>query len=348
MKKSLCILLSLISMGYAGNPTASDLIQNYQQVMKKIESVSYDYHLLCKQHDSAIPSPQIVKREVKVKTDGNRVDHRARIWANYADRNNPDIESVVPRERSFLWDGDSLYTYRWMSEKGNTNSQAFIEPNDKEKQAHLAIDDASSPLRGVMGGDFDRIDSILYNSDSLKVLNKKKKVGASECYVLQANGKYGKYKVWLDPEHGYHIAKARVFKKQDDIAWRNMPLGPRMAENERRKSSGGQHPGLKESFSFVLEDVKFEKISGIWCPVAGKYQCKIKHVSGRIVTVESSLNCDNIVIDPKYDETDFRPDNIADGTLVAIVPRQEKYTWQDGKVVDDSDKVVLDAIPDEK
>ena len=37
-------------------PTASDLIQNYQQTMKQLESISYDYHLFRKQYDSSISS----------------------------------------------------------------------------------------------------------------------------------------------------------------------------------------------------------------------------------------------------------------------------------------------------
>jgi hypothetical protein len=316
--------------------------------MKQLESVSYDYYLLRKQYDSSISSPQIEKIDAQIKTDGNRVDHRSRIWANYSDRNNTNIDSTDPRERSFLWDGDSLYMYRWMSEGANANSQAFIERNDNEKQAYLAIDDGSSPLRGIMGGDFDRIDAILAKSDSFQVLNEKEIIGDTECYVLLAKGKHGKYKIWLDPDHGYNIAKARVLKKQDDIAWRNLPLSPRITEDKglrnTRQYIGSQHPGMKESFSFTLENVKFKNINGIWCPVAGEFQAIIKHVNGRTVTVKSTIECENIAINPEYDEDDFKPDNIVDGTLVGIVPHQIAYTWINGKPVPNIDEAAIDQL----
>lgn len=329
MKKYVFILLSLISVCHGQPPTASELIEKYRQTMKKIESISYDYLLSRKGYDSTISStPQIEKFKVQVKTDGNRVDHRARIWANYADRDNPDIECVEPREKSFMWDGDSFYTYRWMSEGSNTNSRAFIERNDNEKQAHLAIDDVSGPLRGIMYGDFDRIDIILNKSDSLKVSRRKEKTGDSDCYVLLAEGDYGKYKIWFDPDHGYNIARARVLKKQDDIAWRGLPLGPPAAHKDSK------HPNMKKTLSFCLENVKFKNINGLWLAVSADFRTKITFVSGRTSTADSSLTCDNIVIDPEYDVNDFKPDNIVEGTLVSIVPSQIKYRWIDGKPVE--------------
>ena len=328
MKNYVYILLSLISVCHGQPPTASELIENYRRTMKKTESISYDYLWTSKQNDSTIPSPRISKFKVRVKTDGNRVDHRARIWANYADRDNPDIECVEPRENSFMWDGDSFYAYRMTVHDSKTTSTAFIERNDNEKQAFLAIDDVSGPLRGILYGDFDRIDKILNKSDSLKVSRRKEKTGDSDCYVLLAQGDYGKYKIWFDPDHGYNIAKARVLKKQDDIAWRGMSLGPPAGHKDSK------HPNMKKTFSFCLENVKFKNIDGLWLAVSADFRIKTTFVSGRTVTVDSLITCDNIVINPKYSEDDFKPDNIIEGTLVGIVPSQTKYRWIDGKPVE--------------
>jgi len=329
MKKYVFILLSLISVCHGQPPTVSGLIAMYRQTIKKTESISYDYLLIRKQYDLTISSnPQIEKFKVQVKTDGNRVDHRALIWANYADRDNPDIKSVKPREKSFMWDGDSFYTYRMTVHDSKTTGVAFIERNDNEKQGHLAISDTSGPLRGIMDGDFERIDMILNKSDYLKVSSKKEKAGGSDCYVLLAEGDYGKYKIWFDPDHGYNIAKARILKKQDDIAWRGIPLGGPAGHKDSK------HPGNKKSLSFCLENVKFKNIDGLWLAVSANYRVKVKFVGGKTVTVESSIACDNIVIDPEFSEDDFKPDNIIDGTLVAIIPSQTKYRWIDGKPVE--------------
>ncbi len=332
---------------YGETPTASDLIQGYKVERQKVTSISYNYTLHSKQNDSAFSSPIVEKFEVEFKTDGNRVDHRAKVWSNHHDRDHPEVIKTVPvQERSFMWDGQSLYLYRTNALR--PQKELFIEPDEKEKPAYMAIDNRGSPLQGIFIGDFERVDSILEKSDVVKVSDRKEKVGNYSCYVISAEGKYGKYKIWIDPEHGYNIAKAKVSKKRDDIAWRNMPLGPRMekTKGERRTYQMGEHPGIKKSLSFVLDNVKYENVGGVWIPVSANFQTEITHVNGRTVELETSIERKNIQINPTFGENDFKPDNIADGTRVAIIPYTSiSYTWQAGKVVDKDGKVIMDCRP---
>ena len=325
-----------LALLYGETPTASDLIQGYKISKQKVTSISYSYTLHSKQNDSAFSSPIVEKHEVEFKTDGNRVDHRAKVWSNHHDRDHPEVIKTVPvRERSFMWDGQSLYLYR--TNALSPGGELFIEPDDKEKPAYMACDNRGSPLQGIFSGDFERVDSILEKSDVVKVSDRKEKVGNYSCYVISAEGKYGKYKIWIDPEHGYNIAKAKVSKKRADIAWRDMPLGPRMDKetsmtNEILVKSG--HPGAKKSLSFTLYNVKFENVDGAWLAVKADFQGKLTAVNGRTVELKTSVERKNIQINPTFGENDFKPDNIADGTRVSIIPFQIQYTWQNGKVVD--------------
>jgi len=79
--------------------------------------------------------------------------------------------------------------------------------------------------------------------------------------------------------------------------------------------------------------VKFENVDGAWLAVKADFQAVITHVNGRTVEMKTSVERKNIQINPTFGENDFKPDNIADGTRVSIIPFRIQYTWQNGKVV---------------
>jgi hypothetical protein len=113
------------------------------------------------------------------------------------------------------------------------------------------------PLNGVFPGD-SRAGHIQTVSQILRaagatVAERREQVGGMMCYVVEAKVPTGRYTVWMDPEHSYHVAAAECRRTGDDLyAVRLVPDLPR-------------GPWLEHRFS--LRDVKFRQVGGHWVPV---------------------------------------------------------------------------------
>ena len=108
----------------------------------------------------------------------------------------------------------SSYSRDSRSER-NDLGRLIIEKGES-KNAKNAIRDIISvgfeghELMGIFYGDYERIDSVLRKADTISVRKETEQVGESDCFVIDANAGGGKYTVWIDPKHGYNIAKGRV------------------------------------------------------------------------------------------------------------------------------------------
>ncbi len=99
-----------------------------------------------------------------------------------------------------------------------------------------------------------RLDSTLRKAKRISVRPKTERIGGSVCYVIEADTKRGKFRVWLDSEHGYHPAKIEVFVGLgDDIG---DPGTPRIITKEDRATR-----------RYSMSNVRFEKVDGAWVPM---------------------------------------------------------------------------------
>jgi hypothetical protein len=208
-----------------------------------------------------------------------------------------------------------------------------------------------APLMGIFFGDDKRIDRILQGADTISVRNEMEDVGGSGCYVIDAMTQYGKYTIWIDPQHGYNIAKAEVKKEGGDLAWGDKPVAWGEKQPPASQYIGGRPPTAKKALSFSLENVRFEKVDNIWVPMEADYQYIKMYQENRAITVKRHHKRTRIDFDPDFEAIGAFVPDIPDGTRVFLDHAAGiSYTWQNGKLVPDVDELVLeqlDSITDE-
>ena len=237
------------------------------------------------------------KQNCEFRLDSNRVCHRSFTLPGKTDY------------RSFLWDGKSCIQYRQSSQL--TDGWVYVEKNDQNKKRLVSTEYKGAALIGICAGDYDRIDSILRKADKISLKKETEQVGDSQCYVVEGVTKRGVYKVWIDPEHGYTIAKIEARKSKGDLI-----------------RGGGR---VKTGTSFSLKNVRFEKIDDIWVPM----EADMEHAedNGAKTTkwhhkrTQMTLNPDRNVLGS------FVPDDIPNGAKVHIAGNAGKYIWQDGRPI---------------
>lgn len=283
---------------------ASESIDRYKFTYKSAEGL----------HKDGLPG----KQNTKFYQDKDRVDFRSYVWS---DLENTEETTLTDKTffRNFMWDGDSFYQYRGRKGFGT----AFIKKNDRIKNNQVGVIYGGAPLLGMYFGDDRRVDSILQEANNISIRDEMEDVSGSLCYVLDAKTVYGKYTVWIDPEHGYNIAKAKVQKNEDDIIWG----GKVMKGNSslRNKMSG---------IEFSLDYVQFKKIDDVWVPMEAKYQCTKIFDDGRKSIFHQHHKRTSFDLNPDFEKIGAFVPDIDNGTRVFLENvKGIDYTWQDGKLV---------------
>jgi len=258
--------------------------------------------------ESTRTTGQLIKAEMQLsefRFDGNRVCHRATILDNLVETKDK------PLYKSFVWDGKSFITYR-QGHKLKDN-RAFVQNDDISKNEMIATEYKGAALMGICGGDYERIDSILGQAYKISTRDKREQAGGSQCYVIDATTTRGQYTVWLDPEHGYNIAKVEVQRRKRNLVY-----------NRAR---------VKSSMSFSLKNVSFKQIDGVWVPMEADMQ-QTEDNQDKITKWHHKRT--EMILNPDHDALgSFVADDIMDGTKT-IYPRRSdtiEYIWQKGKAV---------------
>jgi hypothetical protein len=185
----------------------------------------------------------------------------------------------------------------------------------------IATEYKGAPLMGICAGDYDRVDSILRKADNISLQQKTEQVGGSQCYVIEAVTKRGKHKVWIDPEHGYNIAKIEVQKKRGDLIRYSWPV--------------------RTDMSFSLRNVRFAKIDGVWVPMEADMQQDENNRTRRTGTIKWHHKRTQMTVNPDHNALgSFVHGDIPDGTKVSIAGSHGKYIWQNGGPVAEVNKDV--------
>lgn len=269
--------------------------------------------------------------KLECRFDGNRGRTRVFWWGN-VDIRSPNVSKNQAHYTSDLWDGENYYSYNrgYRSDSGHVMLSRGKDPGGVPKAYKNRIKGSSIVPGQIMGyprGDNGkRIDEVLYLAESLEL--RQEKLRGVDCYVIEAVVKgHGKYTVWIDPTHDYHLAKIHIHRKENDYF-----------ENRRA--------GKKDSIDMVFEVLHFEQIGDLWFPK----QCKLKRTicdNGDCGTEDESINITNIVLNPDHDALkSFIPDDIPNGATANIVafPPSLEFIWQDGKVVTDVDEKLLEQL----
>jgi hypothetical protein len=115
------------------------------------------------------------------------------------------------------------------------------------------------------------------------------RVGDSDCYVIEAKTNRGKYAVWIDPEHGYNIAKAETSKSGKNLNFRK-PLDQCIAMGLRFASTRN-----------TIGDVRFQKIGDLWVPVQATLRNVTLFSDGSKSVSTQRYRRTEVVVNPDHD-----------------------------------------------
>lgn len=346
MKKVVLLFIfanSYLSIANSAQISEKVLLERCFQNKAHLNTCVVKSELIVETLDTVSDGPSFEKQKHEFRTDGVRADLIIDKEFNITDIN----DATSPHDEykiRFFFDGN-----RWMQEN---------KPGDSSKiWAHISTDkekyDISMPqsrggatLDGIFEGDKEPIDIILKHASRTTVRSQMEEINGVECHVIDAVTPHGKYSLWIDPKHGYNIAKARVLKAGDDIL-NGKPLD-NYTETERireLRKRGMKIPGQKLEFSFMLDGVKFKKIKDTWIPIEANYQSTVKYEDGREITHKKNYKRTSINLNPNFEEISAFVPDIPNGTEVFLDDiRGIKYRWQDGKLVTDIDDMFLEQL----
>jgi hypothetical protein len=338
---------SVYSRGIAGGkakptkPTAFELLDRYAETQGKLKSfiLRYEDQYQADNKISFIPGRE--KRRLRkggyigeLRSDGKRHYLLQKNWEESRQHLPTSKTSAVsdPRFVSNLWDGEQRYQYL-RSNVHATNDKLFLnlKGHENARGDDIITTSRSRVLFGIFEDTYNlapygynRVDSELKNANRVSVRSKMEDVGGSKCYIIEAQTKYSTYKLWIDPEHGYHISKAEINRGGPGIEW-------------------GKHEEI--GLFTYLKNVRFKQVNDVWIPIEADYGFDRKLIKSGFEKEDHHHKITKFTLDPDHDAMrSFTPDEIRNGTGVLVIgTKGVSYSWQDGKVVDKSGQVVFDS-----
>lgn len=282
------------------------------------------------------------KYATEVRYDGERYDVIENKWRDLENKDAP-----TPLKSSFgyrqLWDGKTLIDGWYFKEnkvEGLISNRLTMLHEKDSDNGNLPYT-YGAPFIGIFTGDLKRATTILKEADKLNLRKDMEVVNGSSCFVIEVESENGKYTVWIDPKHGYNIAKAEAHKTGDHLAYgerMGTQVPPKMIASENRP-----RPRLL-NHSFSMDNVQFEKVDGVWAPVEGEFKLTIEY-EGWTSSEKRHHKRTHIDIDPDFEAVGAFKVDIPDGTRIEMPESPGvRYEWQGGRLVADIDDLLFEAI----
>jgi len=280
------------------------------------------------------PQPDLsMVRHFDLRCDGQRASSERRLWATYNEAS-AEYERAEENCLRLLWDGQMYKKYT----KGGTEDSGMAYLDDFASGSPDAKDYEVRSLRyaheacyatGYCFNSFIRIDKLLREAETVSLRHSTEPVSGVACHVIDARTPYGDLSVWLDPKHGYAVAKHRI---------------------EAHRAAGHLQFGRlmrRENASESCEVTRFECIDGVWVGVEATRHRQYESRGDRF-TEDARISITEFVLNPNHDELRSFEFDIPNGTLVFLVPITHiRYVWHDGELikhVDDDVVARIDAI----
>lgn len=324
------------------HPSAAELLDKYVKSQDKIKSfvLKFEDVYTVDNKLSFLPRYKKIKRYTQnggylgeIRSDGNRHYDWEKGWSekDHPDRSRSKAEALSdPRTLTHMWDGERMYQYLF-SNAGAERDTLFLVPKKLvgTKGQEIIRNVRDYALRGVFQDTyirvpFERIDSALKRANKILVQDNMEDIGGSKCYVIKAETKDSKYKIWIDPKHGYNIAQAKI----------------------SRGGEGTEFGNDREISIFTyLRNVQFKKIDDIWVTMEADYGFYRKMVAGDFEKEDHHCKRTELVLNPDHEALgSFENDFIRNGASIHLIGTPGiLYIWQDGKVVDEKGRVVFDS-----
>jgi len=330
------VLAASVSTGQSASkaPSVQELLQKYTKALDATHSFTDTYEEVDDFSYKATPAQAraMVGKQFargQNRADGRRVYCQKYIWGafNQQERNLPEDK---PRYNLRVDADKKLYVHARAINNPRVKGFASLQPSMVDPPRLNSETFAGS--YGHVGCD-KRLDAVLAAAKKISVRPATEKVNEVPCHVIDADTHYGRYTVWLDPTHGYNAAKVT-----------------RKAAGGHKENELPMPAGDRASGSVLV--TRFDQVTGVWVPVEAEH--KTSYISGRLFRrSHSTYKRANIVLNPDHDKLgsfDIPLENPANDpelkgeTRVSIIlPNNSptiKVTWKDGKVVDESGKIV--------
>jgi hypothetical protein len=280
--------------------TAEELLARYAGAQAPLRSLYAKGESQIEKERGEGQEPLRASERSEFSTDGERIAYRV-TQGNAGDRD------AGAEYRSLLWNGEYLMEYR-----GGHGASGDVLRVEKTKTGKIAVtrEYEGAALLGICPGDDERVDEILRRADSLTLASQTEQIMGMSCHVLEASTGRGRYRVWIDPRHGYGIARIEVRRDKD-----------------RATIDPGQSG---RPVTFVMKDVGFQKVDGVWVPVQATLEQTEK--SGKRSTLHRRTE---IIVNPDHAQRrSFVLEGIRNGTPVVVSNEPDvPYVWRDGTFV---------------
>jgi hypothetical protein len=176
---------------------------------------------------------------------------------------------------------------------------------------------AGAATTGYFHLDDTRIDRAARGARYVGLRDAPEAVNGAECTVVEIETDGGTYTLWIDPTHGFNLARAQVFKMMGDVVF-----GRRLEKGCRVRH--------------VVEVTRFQQVGGVWVPMEAKEEVSRVFPDSPTPSLRGSMTHRKtlVLLNPDFDTTAaFKPDDVRDGTLVsASTPggRLKRFVWKAG------------------
>ena len=337
------VFLAFECLAAKGSPSVAELLDKYTQALDSTQSFisSWKYSGV---GSSNIPSWGIRVNNGKMFEEGeHRTDNKGRSYVK-SFRWGLVSGSIASRDKAryVLSVVGSAFTYRHNKQLGAPPDRSHLRYLEEGKpgwdtgyRKSWGYFDRNGKNNLLMGyvQTKARLDGILKKARRISVRPKPERLRGSVCYVIEADTRYGEFKVWLDSEHGYHPAKMEVFVGLgDDIGDPGKPSIITKADGITRQ--------------YTMSNVRFAKVDGVWVPMEKDSRSHIVLGSengfssgrGHFKRLKIVLNPDHDALGSFEDPTknlQLDPE-LQDGTVL-YTGDSTKGTWNSGKAAAEAD-----------
>ncbi len=307
----------------ASAPTASELLDKFAKAQDQITSFIAKGE---ESHTGGAGFHVDYRSRFEMRFDGRRVNDRSWSWGQVTP------ERQWPREDPWYLShlrgvGDTQYEYQYAS-KTDLGHLYATKPRRNPDGSYV------TPLcLPYLWNDPNRVDvSMREAGPALRLREKMESAGwvPSPCYVLEARTPRGRYTLWLDPAHGYQMARAELRQSPGDLVGTNR---------------------LKGNVVSLVRRVRFEKVSGTWVPMeAEKFSQHDAAAGGG--TSEWHYKLTQFILNPAHDRLgSFVPDDVREGAGVTYEGAPEdrgllKGVWRKGQIVRTDGSLLKDVMKD--
>lgn len=262
----------------------------------------------------------------ELRTDGTRIRLNKAWWGRIGTKVTPEENPLYISER---WTG-KLYLRYTFQEGNKFFPHGELNISDGREMSRFDQWCEGHEARGYYYGIGKRIDHFLRDNIEHCRCTRMEKTGQVLCPVIEADTASGQIRLWIDPQHGYQIARAAIQMKEGDLYVPGDGNGNLLKKGDL--------------FGFALRDVEFDTMSGLWFPSKMEVTCRIRsfQTEGHSNTDQKTIEISGIQLDPDHKKLkSFAIDDIRDSARVLSYLNRKKpnggleqFTWEKNRIFD--------------